>query len=267
MGLNSGEALVGNIGSRRRFNYSVMSDAVNVASRLEGANKYYGTTIIASETTVALTGFDIHLARARRDAGQGTNQPGEDLRTGCAGGRGDVATARGGRGLCRGPRPLAEPRLRGRRDMFRACFRIRQAVRAVSETHERIRKPSTEPGLGAGQLIGEQVAERVKGSSLDHRFCEVPDREPALDDMTRPLAGEALTSGCVRLKRAAAATEVRSLAPLLRGKRVGVRGSLRERSPLRCPSPEIRYREFRPLPVKGRGEVSRCAFAYPTNQR
>ena len=53
---SSGGALVGNIGSWRRFNYSVMSDAVNVASRLEGANKYYGTTIAASEMTVVLTG-------------------------------------------------------------------------------------------------------------------------------------------------------------------------------------------------------------------
>jgi adenylate cyclase len=75
IGLNSGNAIVGNMGSSTRFDYTAMGDNVNLASRMEGLNKLYGTNIIITEKTYKIVKDDFEIRKLDAVKVKGKKKP------------------------------------------------------------------------------------------------------------------------------------------------------------------------------------------------
>ena len=75
IGINSGDIVVGNMGTERKMNYTMMGNAVNLAARLEGVNKQYGTWILTSEETHSHIGNGFLTRKLDRVRVVGINTP------------------------------------------------------------------------------------------------------------------------------------------------------------------------------------------------
>jgi adenylate cyclase len=75
IGINTGSMVAGNMGTENKMNYTIMGNTVNLAARLEGVNKQYGTFMLASEATINETDGKILVRRLDRVRVVGINEP------------------------------------------------------------------------------------------------------------------------------------------------------------------------------------------------
>jgi adenylate cyclase len=75
IGINTGNMVAGNMGTQNKMNYTIMGNAVNLAARLEGVNKQYGTWVLASDDTVRETGSHVFTRKLDRVRVVGINEP------------------------------------------------------------------------------------------------------------------------------------------------------------------------------------------------
>ena len=142
IGLNTGECVVGNFGSDFRLNYSVLGDAVNLASRLEGQTKFYGVPIIVGSQTAERAMEKFALLELDWITVKGKSQPET------------IYALLGGQELATDP---AFQELRGQASQMLACYRAREWRRA-SDTLARCRPVAGRFGLETyADLYGTRI--------------------------------------------------------------------------------------------------------------